>query len=129
MRMSLGGTEEHQYYNGLLSRVDSICSCVVTGGRGATGLGIEIHDPLRYLTPPGILEDIITSLQSPVSSECRNKPVHVHFLPVEDLPALRVTAFALGTLTGEPFYVHLTLDLEIELQSDQCYSLVQFRES
>ena len=53
-----------------------------------------------------------------------NQPVHVHFLPVEDPPALRVRALALGTFTGETFYVHLTLYLQSyrELQSDQCYS-------
>ena len=31
--------------------------CVVVWGRGETRLGVKIHDPLRYLTPPEILED------------------------------------------------------------------------
>ena len=36
----------------------------------------------------------------------------VHFLPVEDSPAVRITAAGLGTLAGEALRVHLALDLE-----------------
>ena len=43
--------------------------------------------------------------------------MHVHLLPIEDSPALGVTAGGLRALTGEPFYVHFTLYLEREVQS------------
>ena len=36
----------------------------------------------------------------------------VHFLPVEDSPAVRITAAGLGTGTREALRVHLTLDLK-----------------
>ena len=38
-------------------------------------------------------------------------PGHVHFLPVEDSPAVRITTVGVGTLAGETLGVHLTLDL------------------
>ena len=44
--------------------------------------------------------------------------MHLHFLPVEDPPTLGVTAVGLGALAGKPFYVHLTLYLQRELQLD-----------
>ena len=59
--------------------------------------------------------DIVVDLQVIENAAQHNVPL----LPVEDLPALRVTAVALGTLTGEPFYVHLTLDLQTEEQLDR----------
>ena len=36
----------------------------------------------------------------------------VHFLPVEDSPAVRITAAGLGTRAREALRVHLTLDLK-----------------
>ena len=39
-------------------------------------------------------------------------PGHVHFLPVEDSPAVRITTVGVGTLAGETLGVHLTLDLK-----------------